>query len=46
MLEILTKSGAVVYIDEGNPNHTTMLPVALAAFGGAVVEIEIEEQRS
>jgi len=42
MLQILTKSGAVINIDPTNTSQITMLPVALAAFGGQVASIEIE----
>ena len=34
MLEIITKFGAVIHIDEKDPRQTTMVAVAAAAFGG------------
>lgn len=41
MLEILTKSGAVIHVDDTNSRQMAMLDVAATAFGGVLVQHEI-----
>lgn len=41
MVEILTKSGAVIHVDDSDPAQQAVLPVAIAAFGGAISVEEI-----
>lgn len=43
MRSILTASGAVIHVDTNSSFQSTMLPIALSAFGGEVAQIEIEE---
>ena len=43
MQEILTVSGAVIHIDNSNPQQTNLLPVVLAAFLGEVVTTELTQ---
>lgn len=38
MQSILTKSGAVIYVDSGSRLQSRMLHVAITAFGGLVGE--------
>lgn len=41
MLEILTKSGAVIHVDPLSAAQMQMLEVATTAFGGVLIEHEI-----
>ena len=43
MLEIITKFGAVIHIDEHDPRQATMLAVADAAFGGIDFQMIVDQ---
>ena len=44
MLEIITKFGAVIHIDELDPRQVAMLAVATAAFGGIDFQMVMDEK--
>ena len=46
MLEIITKFGAVLHINELDPRQVAMLSVATAAFGGIEFQMTMDEQAS
>ena len=41
MLEILTKSGAVIHVDEKNPQQAALLNIAVMALGGEAAQMEL-----
>lgn len=44
MLEIITKFGAVIHLNELDPRQVAMLPVATAAFGGIEFQMTMDER--
>jgi hypothetical protein len=46
MLEVLTKFGAVIHVDDDSPNQKLMMDIAISAFGGAVSIEEVSQDHA